>query len=162
ANLRKALVTAEFILMALVEQKDSIVLKVFDELRLDTGKLRREIVDRALTLAQSLPDLAPAQQVSLQVSQDVTNLFQAAWAERKKLGDGYISTGALFLGCFDSGVPGTKRALIELALDYEACAGALLALRGHAKIDQKDAESRESFLDEYATDLTALARRHEL
>lgn len=159
ANIRKGLVTAEFILMALVEQKDSIVLKIFDELRVDTGALRRDISDRVLTSGQTLPELRPGTNVSIQISQDVQNLFTAADAERKRLGDAYISTHALFLACFDGAVPGTRRMLTDLGLSKETCDMALVSLRGSTKVDQKDSESRQSMLEEYTTDLTALARR---
>jgi ATP-dependent Clp protease ATP-binding subunit ClpC len=162
ANLRKGLVTAEFLLMALVEQKDSIVRKVFDELGLDTPALRREVADRVLAVAGTLPDLAPGRQANLQLTQDVQNLFAVADEVRRKLGDAYVSTGSLFLACFSAQVPGTRRLLTELGLTEEACSGALSSLRGHTKIDQKDAESRLSMLEAYTTDVTAQARRREL
>jgi ATP-dependent Clp protease ATP-binding subunit ClpC len=162
ANQRKGLLTAEFILAALVDQKDSIVLKVFDELRLDGATLRREIVERTLSLAAKLPDLGAGRPVSIQISQDVQNLFQAADRERQRLGDAYVSTGALFLAAFDTDVPGTRRMLSELDLTHDACARALSNLRGATKIEQKDAESRLSHLEEYTTDITALARRRSL
>jgi ATP-dependent Clp protease ATP-binding subunit ClpC len=141
ANLRKGLVTAEFILSALVEQKDSVVIKLLDELGKDTGVIRREIGERAANLAQTLPDLPPKATMSMQLSQDVQNLFVAANAERQKLGDAYIATGAVFLGCIDANVPGTKKALTELGLDRDSCANALAVVRGSAKIVQKDDES---------------------
>ncbi|NBQ53696.1 MAG: AAA family ATPase, partial [Proteobacteria bacterium] len=39
---------------------------------------------------------------------------------------------------------------------------ALSAIRGNLKIDQKDDESRQSMIDKYTTDMTALARRGAL
>ena len=78
ANQRKGLVTAEFILLALVEQKDSVVVRVLDELGKDTGAIRREIAERAAAIAHTLPDLSPGTAVSMQISQDVQNLFVAA------------------------------------------------------------------------------------
>ncbi len=162
ANQRKGLVTAEFIMLALVEQKDSIVVRVLDELGKDTASIRREIAERAAAFAQTLPDLAPTATMSMQISQDVQNLFVAANAERQKLGDAYISTGAVFLGCFDANVPGTRKILTELGLDREACANALNVARGANKIEQKDDESRQSMLEAYTTDVTSQARRGEL
>ncbi|MEZ4742499.1 MAG: hypothetical protein R3B45_08635 [Bdellovibrionota bacterium] len=38
ANMKKGVVTAEFLLMATLEQKDSIALKIFDELKLENRK----------------------------------------------------------------------------------------------------------------------------
>lgn len=159
ANLRKGVVTSEFILMALIEQKDSIGIKIMDELRLDSGAIRREISDRTLSSAHALPDLPMAQQVSFQISQDVQNLFTVAEEERRRLGDGYISTGAMLLACFDEKVPATRKLLLEFGLTHENVNDALATLRGSSKIDQKDAESRTSMLEEYTTDITAMARR---
>lgn len=161
-NLRKGLLTAEFLLMALVEQEDSIVLKIFDELRLDTGATRRDITDRVLATGAALPELLAGQTASMQISQDVNNLFAAAEGERKRLGDAYISTGATFLACFDASVPSTRKMLMEIGLSYDSCSAALDVLRGHAKVDQKDAETRLNALDEYTTDMTAQARRGAL
>ena len=161
-NLRKGLLTAEFCLMALVEQEESIVLKIFDGLNLDTGALRREIVDKVMASINQLPDISSKQTASMQISEDVRNLFSAADGERKRLGDAYISTGATFLACFNSSVAVTRRLLLQLGLSYDSCSSALDIIRGHTKIDQKDSENRINILDEYTTDLTAQARKGEL
>ena len=158
ANLRRGVITAEFILMGLVEQKDSIVLKIFDELRLESAELRRKIVDVAMEQASDLPVLDEPTG-SMQVAQDVQNLFEAADRERHTCGDAYISTGAVFLACFDASVPSTAKLLQEMGLELGACRKALLELRGVNKITQKDDESRRALLDQYTTDITALARK---
>ena len=162
ANLRRGVITAEFILMGLVEQKDSIVLKIFDELRLGSAELRRKIVDVAMEQASNLPVLEFEQTGSMQVAQDVQNLFEAADRERHACGDAYISTGAVFLACFDASVPSTAKLLQEMELELEACRKAWLEIRGVSKITQKDDESRRSLLDQYTTDITALARKGAL
>ena len=159
ANLRRGVITAEFILMGLVEQKDSIVLKIFDELRLESTELRRKIIDVAMEQASTLPVQEFEQTSSMQVSQDVQNLFEAADCERHTCGDAYISTGAVFLACFDASVPSTAKLLQEMGLELEACRKALLEIRGVSKITQKDDESRRSLLDQYTTDITVLARK---
>ena len=162
ANLQKSVVTAEFILMAIVEQRESAALRVFDHLKKDTTQLRREIVDRVMSHAQALPDMIAGRTGQLQLTQDVQNLFEAAERERQRFGDGYISTGAVFLACFSEDVPGTRKILSDLGLEYDACAAAIVALRGKARITQKDGESKHGVLDQYTTDLTAMARRGEL
>lgn len=161
-NLRKGLLGADFLLMALVEQEESVVLKIFDELSLDTGALRRVISDHVMATVNRLPDLSNVQTASMQISEDVKNLFAAADGERKRLGDSYISTGAVFLGCFEARVPVTRKILTQIGLSYNSCSAALGVLRGHTKIDQKDAETRLNVLDEYTSDLTAQARGGEL
>ncbi|MBP9709033.1 MAG: AAA family ATPase, partial [Oligoflexales bacterium] len=159
ANLRKGLVTPEFILISLIEQKDSIVLKIFDELRLNTNELRREIIDRIMSGVNKLPPVELGPQASMKLSSDVNALFDAANDERQKLGDEYISTGAMFLACFHEGVPESKKLLQEFGLKYDKVFGAIKSLKGNAKIVQRDGESRQSMLDEYTTDITAMARK---
>ena len=75
------------------------------------------------------------------------------------MGDGYISTGTLFLAFFHETVGSTKILLEDQGLNYDDALKALNALRAGSKINQKDAESRQSLLDEYTTDITAMARR---
>lgn len=162
ANLQKGVVTAEFLLMAVVEQKDSLILKIFDQLKKDTTQLRRELVDRVMAHAQGIPDMMEGRAGQLQVSQDVQHLFENADRERQRFGDAYITTGGMFLGAFNENVPGCRSILTELGLDYETCSSALMTIRGKTKVTQKDGETRQSILDQYTTDITALARKGEL
>src|SRR5687767_889800 len=78
ANLRKAVVTSEVLLMSLIEQKDSIVIKLFDELKLDTGAIRAEIIDFVMNAVQQLPEFNSSRVANLRISEDVQNLFEAA------------------------------------------------------------------------------------
>ena len=161
ANVHRGLLTSEFILCGMVEQKDSIVLKIFDELRLDAEELRLKIIETARLQLETLPPLDSEQTGSMQISLDVENLFRVADQKRQDLGDVYISTGALFLACFDA-TKGTQAILQDLQLQHDACRTALLSLRGAAKISQKDDESKHSLLAQYTTDITALARKETL
>jgi len=56
----------------------------------------------------------------------------------------------------------TKQILEDAGLTYESVSAALNVLRGNTKVTEKDAETRRSFLDQYTTDITAMARRGEL
>jgi ATP-dependent Clp protease ATP-binding subunit ClpC len=159
ANLRKGVVAAEFILLSLVEQEDSIVLKVLDELGRDTGEIRNQLTDWVMDVANSLPAIDPRTPGGMKITGDVQALFQRADQIRNKLGDAYISTGTMFLAAFDTSVPGTSKVLKKLKLGYEECEKMLLDVRGSNKIDAKDAETRQTMLDKYTNDVTAMARR---
>ncbi|MFY7930527.1 MAG: Clp protease N-terminal domain-containing protein, partial [Oligoflexus sp.] len=111
ANQRKSVVGAEGVLLALLDQKDSIALKIMNEQDLDPGTLRAEIVDRAMNLINDLPQFHQGQVGQIRMTKDVENLFEAADRERRRLGDSFISTGALFLACFDRSVPGNSKIL---------------------------------------------------
>ena len=49
--------------------------------------------------------------------------------------------------------------MLDCGLDQETSLGALKATRGSLTIDRKDDESRQSFLEKYTTDITAMARK---
>lgn len=163
ANMKLGVLTADFLLMSLLEQKDSIVLKIFDSLEADTSKFRRKIIDQVLENARKIPPMqVQGGQPQIRVSQDVQNLFERADRERSEFEDSYISTGILFLACFDETVPEPSKILKSLGLEYEKCKETLKSIRGSLKIDKKDSESRLSMLEEYTTDLTAAARNGQL
>lgn len=162
ANQKKSVVGAEGLLIALIDQKDSIVTKLLNELDKDAGEIRSNIVDRAMIIISDMPPFQQGQITQIRMTKDVENLFEAADRERRRLGDSFISTGALFLACFDRGVPGTLKILEEVGLGYEECSKALDQIRGNHKVTDREEESRQSALQEYTIDLTALARKGEL
>ena len=160
ASLRKGVITVEFILMALLEQKDSIALKIFDEMGLATEDVRRKILDRILEDIGSIPNIQfGVNAAAMKVSKEVQMLFETADQQRAKLGDSYISTTSIFLACFDEKIASTKKLLMDEGVKYDDVLRALSVIRGNAKITNKNSESRSSALDEYTIDITALARK---
>lgn len=162
ANLRKAVVTPEIFLLTLLEQKDSVITKVFEELQLDVGSLRGQIMDLAMNAVHALPDLPSTQMANLKISEDLQSLFEAGEEQRKKLADTYVTTTALFLAGFSENVAGVCEIFRVVGLSYEKAFQAVERLRAGSKISQKDGESRRSILEEYTVDVTAQARRGEL
>lgn len=162
ANQRRSVVGAEGVLIALIDQKDSIIIKILNELDRDPAEVRADLVDRAMVIIAEQPQFHQGQVGQIRMAKDVENLFEAADRERRRLGDTFISTGALFLACFDRSVPGNARILDEVGLSYEACSKALDQIRGAHKVNDREEESRQSALAEYTTDLTALARKGDL
>jgi ATP-dependent Clp protease ATP-binding subunit ClpC len=159
ANLRKGVVAAEFILMALIEQEDSIALKIFDELGKNTSEIRKKVLNMVIGIADGLPGADPQRPGSMKITKDVQNLFNAADRERNRLGDSYISTGGLFLAAFDTTVSGTNSIFSLLKINYDDAQKALSAIRGSQKIEARDSETRDTFLDKFTTDITAMARK---
>jgi len=162
ATLNRGVLTVEVLLMELMEQKDSIALKAVEELGLDTDRIIRSLTDKVLEHIHQLPLLQAAHGTgSMRISQEIEILFEAAEKERVRMGDSFLSTIALFLGFFDEQLP--THALFEAeGLSYETCKAAISNLRGKTKITEKDGESRTSYLEEYTTDLTTLARKGSL
>ena len=162
AHLKKAVMTSEGILLALMDQKDSIVIKILNEMPMDAAPIRVEIQNKILSAINDLPEFDEGRVTQMQISQDVKNLFEAGDREKKRLGDSFISTGGMFLAAFDNSVPNTERILRQAGLNYDTCARALDTIRGHTKVTDKEGESRRSLMEEYTVDLTAQARRGNL
>lgn len=167
-NAQSRLLTSEFVLFALVEQRDSILLKVARELNLDEVKVKTGLVNglyeriNRLERRPESPQSQRGESLNLYGTQDVNFLFERADAERRALGDAFISTGALLLGFFDSRLVHMRELLNNAGLSHEESRKALVAVRGHHTVSSRDDESRHSVLSQYTKDLTAMARRGEL
>jgi ATP-dependent Clp protease ATP-binding subunit ClpC len=166
-NAQSRVLVPEFLLFALTEQKDSLVLKLAQECRIDEVQAKTKIVNGVFERVNEITkgeQAFPGQnkQQGLYGSQEVTWLMERADEERKQFGDAFISTGTLFLAFFDSRLGRTKQVLINAGFAYEECRRALLSLRGNHKVTQRDDESKQSVLAQYTKDLTAAARRGDL
>ena len=162
ANQGKSQVSVEGVFVAILEQKDSIIFKVMDELDIDKERIRDRIYDISVVAMNKLPSFSDEKIAHLSISQDLENLFRQADVERKLLKDSFISTQALFLAGFSESVPGSFKMFADLGITYEDVLSSIKSIRGGARVLEKDGESRESYLDEYTVDLTALARKSEL
>ncbi len=162
ATANRSVLTVEVLLMEALEQKDSIAVKVMEELGLETDRVVRSLTDKVLEHITLLPPLQSAQGTgAMHISQEVQWVFETAEKERENLRDTYISTVSLFLAFFNEALP-TKNMLEAEGLTYETCKKCIATLRGKTKITEKDGESKTSYLEEYTTDLTALARKGAL
>lgn len=167
-NAQTRLLTPEFILFALVEQKDSVVMKVAQELGLDDVKVKTGLVNglyERINRLQRRPEQGPQNKndgLNLYGTQDVNHLFERADAERKNFTDAFISTGALFLAFFDTRLASTRELLQQVGFNYEDSRRALTVVRGNHTVTSRDDESRQSVLAQFTKDLTAMARRGEL
>lgn len=160
ANMRKGVLTSEFFIVSLLEQKDSIILKIFEDIADEPGELRRQVVDYVLDRSRKLPQMAfsdAGSQMQIQITKGIHDVFKHADEVRKALGDSYISTGALFLASFEEDE--SKELWNHFNLDKSKCKSSLLNIRGSSKVTEKDSESKISLLDEYTTDITAMARK---
>ncbi len=164
ANVRKGVLTPDLILVALMDQKDSIVLKILDELKLESppSDIRRHIIDVVMANVAKLPPVEMGPNAAIKITEEVSLLFESADKERQGLEDTFISTGAIFLACFDPGIPSTHKLLKQFGINYDAVKEALKKIRGNTKITQQDSESRLSMMEQYTTDVTAMARKNSL
>ncbi len=161
-NLRQTLLTPDFILIGLLEQQDSRIVKLLETYYPEDKKMVRKILDRLFELQEEETKHEGQQIEHIHLAKETDTLFEIAMDEAKKLGDRYVSVGAMFLALFDSRVGRTADVLQEFGLKYIKVKEDLEIMRGGINIDEKDGEGKMDVLSQYTTDLTDMARRGEL
>ena len=161
-NLRQTLLTPDFILIGLLEQQDSRIAKLLETYYPEDKKLTRKILDRLFELQESETKHEEQEIQHIHLAKETESLFEIALDEAKKLGDRYVSVGAMFLALFDPRVGQTSDVLQDFGLKYNKVKEDLEIMRGGINIDEKDGEGKMDVLSQYTTDLTDMARRGEL
>ena len=161
-NLRQTLLTPDFILIGLLEQQDSRIAKLLETYYPEDKKLTRKILDRLFALQEGETRHEEQQIQQIHLAKETDTLFEIALDEAKKLGDRYVSVGAMLLALFDPRVGRTADILQEFGLKYIKVKEDLEIMRGGINIDEKDGEGKMDVLSQYTTDLTDMARRGDL
>ncbi|MBN2546134.1 MAG: AAA family ATPase [Spirochaetes bacterium] len=161
ANLRQTVFSPEFILLGIIEQEDSIVLKILEQIdNIDHIKIIDSISEKIYNY-QPKNDSTP-EQINITLSPDIEKIFEIALDETKKFDDKYISTGTLFLAFFNPSIQPSSTILYDVGLRYNSCRDILTNLKAGQKIDTRDSESKEDVLKSFGIDLTKLAQEGRL
>lgn len=153
---KQNLLTPDFVLLALLSQPDSEAVKIIESISADPVDVTTQIRAR---IQKHYQLTTPNDATQIVGSQELTNLFQIAHEEAKKLGDEFIATGTLFLALFDSRTGHTAELLRTSGLRYKPALEALRNLRQGPSISSQDAETEADVLSKYTRDLTELARQ---
>ncbi|MFA6603526.1 MAG: ATP-dependent chaperone ClpB [Patescibacteria group bacterium] len=146
------------LLLALLHQKDGVVLSVLKKLGADIGAL----IAAAETSRKQLPTAEHGgETVQLLVSQAVAKILAIAEKEASRFGDEYISTEHLLLGLLQSPSP-IKTLLERSSVAHEPVLKVLAEIRGTQKVDSPEPEQKYQALEKYSRNLTKLARQEKL
>jgi len=159
AGLRQNQLTPDFILLALLSQPDGEAIQILENLLSDPARAAERIKGR---IRQSYQRAAPVKANQIVATQEVAELFRAAYEEAKLRGDTYISTGTLFIAMFDPKAGHTAELLRDAGVNREQARKALGEIRGGRTMTSEDAETEPDVLERYTRDLTEMARRGEL
>ena len=147
-------IDGEHLLLALVQQEDSLIPALLQKLGVALPKIaediNHELVRRVKVQGASSTDLF--------LSPSLKKSLDAAEAEAGKLKDDYISTEHLLLGLLDEGSATLKRLLQTHGLKRDQVLKALAELRGNQRVTDQNPEDKFQALEKYGRDLTALAR----
>ena len=148
--------TCDHLLLALLEQKDGVVVPVLQKLGVAPEGLAQEIeaeLDRRPKVTGASADAS--------VSRDLSRVFDRAFEVAKEFGDEYVSSEHFLLALADSGGD-TARRLAKAGIQKDALLKALKELRGSTRITDPNPEDKYQALKRYTRDLTDLARRGKI
>ncbi|MEY4745367.1 MAG: hypothetical protein RL272_1312, partial [Candidatus Parcubacteria bacterium] len=149
------------LLLALLEQKDGVVVSVCKKIGADAEALRR----KAASLVDRLPSSdQEAETAQLQVATLLVKVFRQAEKEAARFGDEYLSTEHLLLGMLavETQANDARGALIEAGVTYDKVLKVLVEIRGTQKVDSPEPEQKYQALEKYSRNLTTLARHEKL
>jgi ATP-dependent Clp protease ATP-binding subunit ClpB len=150
-------IDVEHLLMALIGQKEGVVLSLLQKL----GAPLSALVDRTEKALDRIPQVTGAGGGQSYISPRLKKTIEGAEAAADSLKDEYVSTEHLLLSMVDDdGEAG--RALRELRITRDLILKALVDIRGAQRITDPNPEEKYQALERYSRDLTELARKGKL
>lgn len=145
------------ILVALLEQEDSITAPVLQAVGVDIAAIAAE----ARALVSQYPQATGANMANPQFTRDALNALTAAQELAGELGDSFVSTEVLLAG-IAKGESDAAQVLHTAGATYDAIRGAFESVRGNRKVTTEEPEGQFQALQKYSTDLTARAREGKI
>jgi ATP-dependent Clp protease ATP-binding subunit ClpB len=144
------------ILWALIAQGDGVVPPLLEKLGAPPTALASEVEKQV----ERLPKVTGiTQQYMSKASEDV---LQKAFDEAQRLKDEYVSTEHILLAISAAGNDPAAQLLARHGASHDAILQAMTAIRGSHRVTSQNPESTYRALEQYARDLTELARRGKL
>ncbi|MGH7834896.1 MAG: ATP-dependent chaperone ClpB [Candidatus Binatia bacterium] len=150
-------IDVEHLLMALIGQKEGVVLSLLQKL----GAPLSALVDRIEKALDRIPNVTGATGGQTYISPRLKKTIEGAEAAADNLKDEYVSTEHLLLSMVDDDGEAGK-ALRELRITRDLILKALVDIRGAQRITDPNPEEKYQALERYSRDLTELARKGKL
>jgi ATP-dependent Clp protease ATP-binding subunit ClpB len=144
------------VLWALVAQGDGVVPPLLEKL----GVSPTLIASEAEKQIARLPKISGGSQP--QFSSTTTKVLERAFDEAQRLKDEYLSTEHILLAISATDKDPAGQLLVKQGASHDAILQAMASIRGSHRVTSQNPESSYRALDQYARDLTELARRGKL
>ena len=151
-------VGAEHLLLGMLKERESVVLKTLDSFRVSpedlTSRLEEEIGERG----------GHRREGELPFTAQVKKVIEIAWDEARQLGHSYVGVEHLFLGILRDGTGTTGSVLSELGITASGAKSRVIGILGEEATFQRKGPqiTTTPTLDMYSRDLTWLARESKL
>jgi ATP-dependent Clp protease ATP-binding subunit ClpB len=149
-------VDVEHLLHVLLEE--GIALEIIKKIGLDIALLRKEVEEEI----EKIPKVLGASPVGqLYITQELKNVYEAAFKEAEHLKDDYVSVEHLLLGIIKT-KNRAEKVLKKLGASSDKVLASMREIRGSQRVTDQDPEDKYQALKKYARDLTELAKRGKL
>ena len=145
----------EHLLYALLEQEDSLILKLIEKMEIDKDYFRN-------SLNQALDAKVKVSGGELRFGQYLNKALVSAEDEAKAMGDEYVSVEHLFLSLLRYPSPSMKKLFNEFGITKERFLHALSTVRGNQRVVSDNPEATYDTLNKYGEDLVEKARNQKL
>ena len=145
----------EHLLYALLEQEDSLILKLVEKMEIDKDYFRN-------SLNQALDAKVKVSGGELRFGQYLNKALVSAEDEAKAMGDEYVSVEHLFLALLRYPSPSMKKLFQEFGITKERFLQALSTVRGNQRVVSDNPEATYDTLNKYGEDLVEKARNQKL
>ena len=145
----------EHLLYALLEQEDSLILKLIEKMEIDKDYFRN-------SLNQALDAKVKVSGGELRFGQYLNKALVSAEDEAKAMGDEYVSVEHLFLALLRYPSPSMKKLFQEFGISKERFLQALSTVRGNQRVVSDNPEATYDTLNKYGEDLVEKARNQKL
>jgi ATP-dependent Clp protease ATP-binding subunit ClpB len=144
------------LLGALIAQRDGVVPPLLEKLGVSPTRLAADVEKQI----ERLPKVSG---VSEQFLSPATNqVLERAFEQAQRLKDEYVSTEHILLGISSADKDPAGQILVRAGATHDAILQAMTSIRGSHRVTSQNPESTYRALDQYARDLTELARRGKL
>ena len=145
----------EHLLYALLEQEDSLILKLIEKMEIDKDYFRN-------SLNQALDARVKVSGGELRFGQYLNKALVSAEDEAKAMGDEYVSVEHLFLALLRYPSPSMKKLFQEFGITKERFLQVLSTVRGNQRVVSDNPEATYDTLNKYGEDLVEKARNQKL
>jgi ATP-dependent Clp protease ATP-binding subunit ClpB len=151
-------VDAEHLLLAMIQQDDSLIPQLLQRLGANlqqlSSELTRELDRRVKVTGTSSRDLF--------LSSHLKRALDAAGKEAERMKDEYLSTEHLLLGLIDEGSSTLKKLFQTHKIRRDDILKVMSELRGNQRVTDPNPEDKFQALEKYGRDLTAAARQGKI
>jgi ATP-dependent Clp protease ATP-binding subunit ClpB len=144
------------LLWALLAQQDGVVPPLLEKLGVSPAALAAD----AEKQMERLPKVSGAGEQFL--SRATNDILEKAFGEAERLKDEYVSTEHILLAISSAGRDAAAQLLTRAGATRDAILQAMTSIRGSHRVTSQNPEATYRALEQYARDLTELARRGKL